>query len=316
MNPPSDHPDSATVPTADYARASDKPDVRGKGFLAVCATIFLPGLGHALAGRLGRGLKWLGMVFTVQVAILALLSVPQTTTVAFVAMPIAILTCFLPWIDAFRCARRSFRPMLRSAVGRYVVGAALLVAAVFVGPAYWASYGLAQFVRNRYVEAFVIASGSMSPTLNAGDRMLVHKKTDWGRWSVVVVTHPQYQSPNNAIRVVGLPGETVEIHDDELLIDGRPVQLPPGVGPYVPMRYGGPYGRSFDDKPGAGCEGNPITLGHDEYFVLGDNSMRALDARLWETPVGNHQLGALPKDNIKGRVTLIYWPPSRWRRLD
>jgi hypothetical protein len=69
-------------------------------------------------------------------------------------------------------------------------------------------------------------------------------------------------------------------------------------------------------EAGNGCEGNPIALGPDEYFLLGDNSAGAMDARCWELPVGSHPVGALPAESIIGVAKGIYWPPGRWRSLD
>ena len=59
-----------------------------------------------------------------------------------------------------------------------------------------------------------------------------------------------------------------------------------------------------------------MVLGPDEYFILGDNSPVAADSRYWRKPVPGHQPGALPAGRIVGRVTAIYWPPSRWRLFD
>jgi type IV secretory pathway protease TraF len=61
-----------------------------------------------------------------------------------------------------------------------------------------------------------------------------------------------------------------------------------------------------------GCWGRPITLGPDEYFLLGDNNRFSYDARLWP-PYEDHQPGATPRDQLCGRVVGIVWPPGRWR---
>jgi type IV secretory pathway protease TraF len=68
-------------------------------------------------------------------------------------------------------------------------------------------------------------------------------------------------------------------------------------------------------RPGAGCEGNPITLTDDEVFVLGDNSSLSLDGRYWTNAAEGHQLGALPGSSVTGKATAIYYPFSRWRIL-
>jgi len=64
-----------------------------------------------------------------------------------------------------------------------------------------------------------------------------------------------------------------------------------------------------------GGTGHPITLGPDEYYLLGDNSPASLDSR-WFHPLPNHQPGALPRNQIQGPLTAIYWPPHRIHRLN
>jgi signal peptidase I len=105
-------------------------------------------------------------------------------------------------------------------------------------------------------------------------------------------------------RIVALPGETVSICPPFVCIDGKPLSNPPifkdiGESKDGYSGYANPSGftRSFLES-----HGNSYQLGIDEYFVLGDNSRSSLDGRYW---------GALPRKDIVGRVTKIYWPLSR-----
>jgi hypothetical protein len=89
--------------------------------------------------------------------------------------------------------------------------------------------------------------------------------------------------------------------------------LPPEVGPYIPTdRYEQLLADALPFSAATGCWGNPITLGSDEYYVLGDNSPISGDSRYFPS-VGVHQPGAIPRDYITGRVVARIWPPSRWR---
>ena len=89
-------------------------------------------------------------------------------------------------------------------------------------------------------------------------------------------------------RIIGLPGEQVEVRDCTVFIDGRPLDEP-----YISERPLYTYG--------------PETVPEDEYFVLGDNRNNSSDSHSW---------GMLPKENIIGQAWLIYWPSSAFGRVD
>jgi signal peptidase I len=288
------------------------PDRWGKGFMAFAASVLLPGLGQFFAGQRRRGMLWLLVCAAISLTGAVCLAHPAALPVAAVLAAIETVLMLLMLIDAFIRGRRSDRRMLGRPWLRYLVGIGFLLATAFAGPRFLLAYHL----RDHYVEAFVTRSGAMSPTLMAGDKFLVHKGVDVRRYSLIVFEDPEFGPGTRIVsRIVGLPGETVEIVDGQLQIDGQSISPPPGVTGYASMLYMGIDDRSLRGKPGAGCEGNPIHLGPDEYYVLGDNTARAKDARLWEVAAEGHQLGALPGDHIIGRVTAIYWPPQRWRRF-
>lgn len=89
-------------------------------------------------------------------------------------------------------------------------------------------------------------------------------------------------------RVLGLPGETVEVRDNAIWINGQKLEED-----YVPA--------DFVILPGAATANRVLTLGPSEYFVVGDNRPYSSDSRVW---------GAITKDEIVGRVFFRYWPPK------
>ncbi|MFH1414316.1 MAG: signal peptidase I [Candidatus Omnitrophota bacterium] len=169
---------------------------------------------------------------------------------------------------------------------------------------------LAMIVRTFVVQAFKIPTGSMRPTLLEGDIILVNKfiygakvpftglrlpaLRDPGRGDVIVFIYPQDRKKDFIKRLIGLPGETVEIKNGSIFINGKP-SLESIFGTTFYYNYGG-FGR----------EGNKVTVPDDSYFVLGDNSASSKDSRYW---------GFVPREDILGRALVIYWPPKRIRMI-
>jgi signal peptidase I len=140
--------------------------------------------------------------------------------------------------------------------------------------------------------AYLVPTASMAPTLRPGDRLEADDAggADPKRGQVWVLQGPAKVFPGGGTlvkRVVGLPGETVEVASGRVLIDGRPL-----AEPYLaaPPSYTMP----------------PRTLGLDEYFVLGDNRNASNDSHLW---------GPAPRSSFLGRARLRFWPPSRFGGL-
>jgi len=145
---------------------------------------------------------------------------------------------------------------------------------------------LALLIRGFVVESFLVDGISMEPTLQDGERLLVNKLVyrfhPPERFDIVVFHYPRDPSRDFIKRVIGLPGETVEIVEGQVYVNGRPVEEP-----YVVNR--GP-----DFYP-------PITVPPGHVFVLGDNRPHSDDSRSgWTVPVRE----------IIGKAFLVYWPPA------
>jgi signal peptidase I len=173
---------------------------------------------------------------------------------------------------------------------------------------------VAIFIKTFLVQAFFIPSSSMEPTLMPGDRVLVNKLAyrfgDLSRGDVVVFQNPNeaqlpdrnavealvhwlgeglgFQQPENEDlikRVIGLPGDTVEIRDHTVMVNDKPV-----TEPYLSQQVldtMGDYG--------------PVTVPDGELFVLGDNRGNSSDSRV---------IGFVPERNVVGRAFVIIWPPG------
>ncbi len=171
---------------------------------------------------------------------------------------------------------------------------------------------LALFIRTFVVQAFKIPSGSMEPTLLVGDHILVNKfiygiklpfirKTiipvsEPERGDVIVFIYPVDPSKDFIKRVIGIPGDKVEIIDEKLFINDRPYTDDYGV---YTKRSG------HTANPGAKYNYGPVTVPENKYLVMGDNRDHSYDGRFW---------GFVPEPSIKGEAFLIYWSWPNWKR--
>ncbi len=172
---------------------------------------------------------------------------------------------------------------------------------------------LAVIIKTFLVQAFFIPSESMVDTLEINDRVLVNKLSyrfgDVARGQVVVFEPESAQAeslpavvlrnigesigistPDSDLikRVIGLPGETLEIRNNKVFIDGTAIDEPYLADDVSMRRFG------------------PEVIPPDHYFVMGDNRGSSLDSR---------STGPIDGDRIVGRAFVIIWPPSRWSGL-
>lgn len=286
-------------PLLAYSPPELKPRRAGKGFMAVCGTLGIWGLGHLLCGRTRRALGWFVLWVLLTAGGLVCLAVPRLLVGFFVLAPLQMALLLAAAVDAFVTGRRSEQVWVPRAWQRYALGVALLVATGLL------NHLLRKQMNARLGGAFTVSTRSMSPTLLPRDHMLVTKRQIPRRWDLVVFHPPPYPQQVFVQRVAGLPGEKVEIVNGQVRINDLPV-IPPDRRQTYLERVG------LGDN---GCRGNPIVLGPDEYFLLGDNTTAALDSRWWTVSAPGHQPGAVPAAAIEGVVRFVYWPPARWHRF-
>ena len=179
---------------------------------------------------------------------------------------------------------------------------------------------LALAIRTFVVQAFKIPSGSMLPTLQIGDHILVNKvlygprleipltQMSLGRLpglrkprpgDVIVFIWPKDRSKDFIKRVIAVEGQTVEVRNRQVFIDGKPWDDPHAT--WVMQRgLGGAAGDNY----------GPYTVPPDHVFVMGDNRDQSYDSRFW---------GPVPIADIKGEALVIYWSwdgPDRWVRWE
>ena len=170
---------------------------------------------------------------------------------------------------------------------------------------------LALFVRTFVVQAFKIPTGSMENNLLIGDHLLVNKfalaPVSSGverallpigtirRGDVLVFKYPVEPDRDFIKRVIGLPGETVELKEKKIYINGKPLDEP-----YVHFLEEPHRNAEFSEVTSSDVRENygPVTVPPNQYFMMGDNRDNSADSRYW---------GFMPRDYVKGRALLIYW---------
>jgi len=296
--------------SGDSESAEREESERGRAFLAVSAAMVWPGLGHLVVGKPRWGAAWCIVWTSLAAAVASISFWPQFLPALIVLLPLGVIVQLCQMSHASHRAKRSQRPMLGNASNRFIFGAILGMCGLAE------CYGSIRYLQNNWIEICFTPTDSMGPNVSPGDFFLDFRQQSYQRWDIVGVNVPPGMDlpfPRLCKRIVGMPGDTVEITGPALLINGNPTTLPPNVGPYFPVDTSNTP--MLDAEPMAaanGCWGRPITLGPDEYFLLGDNNRFSLDARLWPS-FGDHQPGATPRDELCGRVVAIIWPPQRWR---
>ena len=177
---------------------------------------------------------------------------------------------------------------------------ALLIAVIFVN-----------FARIFVFQAFKIPTGSMEDNLKIGDHIIVNKFIygpighdgfahlfpirDIKRGDIIVFRYPLQPDTDFVKRVIGMPGDVIEVRDKKVSVNGKPLDEP-----YVihvdPQTY--PLQPALPEPYRSRDQFGPYTVAPDSYFAMGDNRDRSSDSRYW---------GTVPRSMIKGRAFMVYW---------
>ena len=181
--------------------------------------------------------------------------------------------------------RRGEEPEFAEDEGKVSPLKELLSMLIYIGVVLGVTFLIITFVGQRTH----VSGESMKNTLEHGDQLIVDKITyrfrDPERFDIIVFPFHYKENTYYIKRIIGLPGETVQIADGTIYINGEVLEES--------------YGREVMQDPGIAAE--PITLGEDEYFVLGDNRNQSSDSR-------DPSVGLIHRDEIIGRAWLRIWP--------
>jgi signal peptidase I len=260
---------------------------------AVLMSLVIPGWGQMYAGRSLRGIIFLLAVVVPPSGLAAYLLQPAVKINQYMLFPFALcLVIFLYQLaDAWLCVKR-YNAANGLAPKASLVKAILLVAAIlFVCVQYARVPG---FVKKSLLRSYTALPDTMAPTVYDGEKVLVdltaYKARQPQRGDIALMILSEDQNKEHLLRIVGLPGETVEIRDQALLINGEPVRDSWSLR----RRY---YNQSKLSK-----KKTVTTVPADSYFVLGDYSATSQDSR---------HLGCVPRANLIGKAFKRIYPFNR-----
>jgi signal peptidase I len=287
-------------------------------FWAAVLSVAATGLGHIYCGRLVKGLIlfFVGFAFA-PIIVLTAQNAASALMLAVVGGSLLLLLGIFIYavIDAALLARRTGRNYQIKEYNRWYVYLLFIVVAM--------SYptNLASSIRDNVLQAFRIPAQSMAPGILRGDHIFLNKAIYRikapARGDVVVFLYPDDRRLYYIKRIVALPGDTIEIRDNRVLINDQPLSYTkPAFEPALNFDPGSSFqaleennqGRSYPILVDAAHATNlpKITIPHGTCFVLGDNRSQSKDSRLF---------GPIPMADVKGRVDYIYWPALSWSRF-
>lgn len=234
-------------------------------WLAVFLTRIIPGLGHLYINKVLQGILFF-MIFLASVLI--------------------------PFISILFSAFVAYQAYVASPVRRERTKRLILILSSLLAISSLVNMLQAYSIRKFVGEARYIPSGAMLPTLQINDRLIIDK---WSyrfqspqRRDIVVFLPTETLKQQNfkdafIKRVIGLPGDKVEVKESKVYVNNQPLQ----------ENY-------IEDAPN--YQFGPVTVPPNSYFVLGDNRNNSYDSHYW---------GFVPKENIIGKATKRFWPPDR-----
>jgi signal peptidase I len=286
--------------------------------LAVLLSMGATGLGQIYCGKLAKGLTLFFLSFAFAPIIVGAMERWDTiwALVALIAAMLLLFSVFIyAMVDAYCLAKRVNRPYHLQEYNRWYI----YLLFILVSLAYPTS--LAHTIREQVVEAYKIPSASMAPNILPGDHVLlnksVYKKQSPRVGEIVIFPQPNARHMNFLKRIVALPGDTLEIRNHVLWINGRPIDTEVTTDSHTMGRPDPASGKIVQEANGmarysiqysnqAPVDYPKIIVPNGHCFVLGDNRSESKDSR---------DFGPVPLTDIKGRVDFIYFPVGSWDRF-
>lgn len=253
--------------------------------LSVC-----PGLGQHYAGHMKRGiLLYIALIIVSWLAAIAFMSIKSYISIIFLAVPFAGVGIIA--LDAYNCARRQPQNYRLQWFNRpWIYGAVFLTLLFTVNPL------MDLLIGRQVLRAFFMNSSSMEPAILKRDIVLVNKLDFPKRGEIALVKFGNSKSTAKLTkliddqlikRVIAVPGDTLEIRNDVVWINGQQIEEPYANFKGI-LRFASAQNANF----------GPKRIPSGSYFVMGDNRNESLDSRT---------LGFIREDQIGGTATKVFW---------
>lgn len=258
-------------------------------FIAALLSLLAPGLGQIYNGRGALGLVFL-LIFAALPFLWGLTGWPRhyfgLVALAIVTIGLWLFTIVHASIQARRIGEAELKKYQKLGVYAFFVVLSIGLT-IFVPIRTWMSFlGIAPFK---------FATTSMMPTVHQDDFLMIGPRAYDNqapqRGDLIVLTYPRDPSKRFLMRVIAIEGETVEIKNKQVFIDGQPLRES------YKIHEANALDNSRDDF-------GPLRIPARHCFVLGDNRDNSNDSRFW---------GALPLANVKGRALYVYWAKDKSR---
>lgn len=270
--------------------------------LSTVLTFFMIGLGQIACGKIKRGvaLYILSLILFIAAVFIAIQPFPPFN---IIVAGLTFASVFLfAIIDSILIAKNPDNSLgLKPLIGY------LLLIIISIANSFLIQPVISKTIKDNYVQAFKIPSGSMIPLLLIGDHILVNKQayknSSPKRGNIVVFDFPEDASRTFIRRVVGVGGDAIEIKDKQLYVNGKKYTEDYVI--YTDSKLISEKRQPIDFY-------GPVSVPKDSYFVLGDNRDTSYDSRYW---------GFLDSIKIKGKAINIYWSwdnennKVRWDRI-
>lgn len=295
---------------------------RRRPWTAVFLSLLMPGLGQIYCGSFITGLVIIAVVaFFTTVAWVVGISHEATPFIPFTILMwgVASLATVLAAIDAYRRARRTRYDYPLKDYNHWVVYLLL----IWISGAGWIVYAF--YFRESVARAYRIATQSMVPTIRRGDQAIANRMAydshDPQIGDVVAFDNPANRQQTFIKRIVALGGDTVEVRNGRLLINGRMLETERVGSETIIIEGKKVEGEIFmetnrdakyqiflaeNESETPPQDFGPVTVPGYYIFVMGDNRNISEDSR---------SFGALSVGALKGKYTQVYWPPAHWKSL-